>query len=426
MPNRAHGDIVIRAATIFLVAALLVFSLSPFVQADPAAITQAQKDLQQLKALVDKLDNDLSAADEDYNQATERLKQTQDAQAKTQAQLAKTKSDLAGAQQQLMSRLAEIYKGGDSSMLDVLLGSESFSDLVTRLDQLGRIGEQDNALIQQVKDYLAQVDKDEAQLAQQVKDEKAETAQLADAKQKVAAQLAKQTKALQGKEVQLAELKKEEAARQAALAAAAKKAAAEAAARAAAARAAAAKAAADKAAAAKAAAEKAAQQTTKPSSHTTTTTQPGSGSENPPATNPPADSGGGSSDNSGAQPSNDGGGADSADLRSKVVDIAMQYLGVPYVWAGASPSGFDCSGFAMYVFNKVGISLPHSAAMQFDRGTHVSKANLQPGDLVFFYSPIHHVGIYIGDGKMINARGSEVQIDDAFWDSYVGGTSILN
>ena len=110
---------------------------------------------------------------------------------------------------------------------------------------------------------------------------------------------------------------------------------------------------------------------------------------------------------------------------ARVVSIAMQYLGVPYVWAGSSPSGFDCSGFAMYVYSKVGVSLPHSSAMQYGCGTHVSRSQLRPGDLVFFYSPIHHVGIYIGNGQMINARGSCVQID-SLWSSYVGATRIVN
>ncbi len=103
----------------------------------------------------------------------------------------------------------------------------------------------------------------------------------------------------------------------------------------------------------------------------------------------------------------------------------MQYLGVPYVWAASSPSGFDCSGLVMYVYAKVGVSLPHSSRMQYDYGTHVSRDQLQPGDLVFFYSPIHHVGIYIGNGQMINATGSQVQISNVFRGSYYGATRIL-
>ncbi len=87
----------------------------------------------------------------------------------------------------------------------------------------------------------------------------------------------------------------------------------------------------------------------------------------------------------------------------QVVWWAKKYLGVPYVWAGASPSGFDCSGFTMYVYKKVGVSLPHSSRAQINCGARVSRNNLQPGDLVFFGSPIHHVGIYVGGGMFIHA-----------------------
>lgn len=98
-----------------------------------------------------------------------------------------------------------------------------------------------------------------------------------------------------------------------------------------------------------------------------------------------------------------------------VVGIAMQYLGVPYVWGGASPSGFDCSGLVMYVYAQIGISLPHGATAQYAAGTPISYDELQPGDLVFFGSGggyMSHVGIYIGGGQMIHApfEGTVVQI----------------
>jgi cell wall-associated NlpC family hydrolase len=88
-----------------------------------------------------------------------------------------------------------------------------------------------------------------------------------------------------------------------------------------------------------------------------------------------------------------------------VVGIAMQYLGVPYVWGGASPSGFDCSGFSMYVYAAMGVSLPHHAASQYNMGTPVSKDQLQAGDLVFF-NGLGHMGIYIGGGQFIHAPHS--------------------
>jgi cell wall-associated NlpC family hydrolase len=87
-----------------------------------------------------------------------------------------------------------------------------------------------------------------------------------------------------------------------------------------------------------------------------------------------------------------------------VVETALRYLGVPYVWGGEDPAtGFDCSGLVRYVYLKHGIELPHYSGYQFKMGKPVSKDELIPGDLVFFGNPVHHVGIYIGNGYFIHA-----------------------
>jgi cell wall-associated NlpC family hydrolase len=98
-------------------------------------------------------------------------------------------------------------------------------------------------------------------------------------------------------------------------------------------------------------------------------------------------------------------------LGGQAVAIAERYLGVPYVWGGASPSGFDCSGLTMYVYSQLGVSLPHNAAAQYYALPHVSESDLQPGDLVFF-DGLNHVGIYIGGGSIIHAphTGTVVKI----------------
>jgi peptidoglycan DL-endopeptidase CwlO len=88
---------------------------------------------------------------------------------------------------------------------------------------------------------------------------------------------------------------------------------------------------------------------------------------------------------------------------TSVIATAKQYLGVPYVWGGSTPSGFDCSGFTSYVFRSVGISLPRTSRDQQNVGTRISLSQVQPGDLVFRGSPAYHVGIYIGGGQYIHA-----------------------
>ena len=105
------------------------------------------------------------------------------------------------------------------------------------------------------------------------------------------------------------------------------------------------------------------------------------------------------------------------------IDAAYSVIGVPYQFAGSSPStGFDCSGLTMWAWSHAGVSLPHSSAMQYAVLPHVAQSDLQPGDLVFFYSPIHHVGIYVGGGQMIDAphTGTVVQMRPVEWSVYVG------
>jgi cell wall-associated NlpC family hydrolase len=113
------------------------------------------------------------------------------------------------------------------------------------------------------------------------------------------------------------------------------------------------------------------------------------------------------------------------------VGIAEQYLGVPYVWGGASPSGFDCSGLVMYVYAQLGVSLPHYTVSQYNYpdAVHPSRSQLEPGDLVFF-AGLGHVGIYIGNNEFIHAphTGASVEIDQMtgwYSDEYYGATRIL-
>ena len=113
-----------------------------------------------------------------------------------------------------------------------------------------------------------------------------------------------------------------------------------------------------------------------------------------------------------------------------VVGVALSYQGVPYVWGGASPGGFDCSGLVMYSYAQVGVSLPHSSYAQYNVGVAVPRDQLQPGDLVFF-DGLGHVGLYIGGGMFVHAphTGTVVQVAslDSGWyaATYVGARRIL-
>ncbi|MFL5798277.1 MAG: NlpC/P60 family protein [Actinomycetota bacterium] len=105
------------------------------------------------------------------------------------------------------------------------------------------------------------------------------------------------------------------------------------------------------------------------------------------------------------------------------INAAYSVIGVPYVYAGASPeTGFDCSGLTMWAWAHAGVSLPHSSAMQYAVLPHVDRSQLQPGDLLFFYSPIHHVAMYVGGGNMIHAphTGGHVEVIPVYWQYYVG------
>ena len=126
-----------------------------------------------------------------------------------------------------------------------------------------------------------------------------------------------------------------------------------------------------------------------------------------------------------------------SDVGEQIAALAMQYLGTPYVYGGSSPSGFDCSGFTMYLYKQFGYSLSHSASAQYANIAHkVSKSELQPGDLVYFTSPgnggrINHAALYIGDGKIIHARMSIGRVyinslsESYYATNYVGAARVL-
>ncbi len=106
---------------------------------------------------------------------------------------------------------------------------------------------------------------------------------------------------------------------------------------------------------------------------------------------------------------------------------ALTKLGDPYVWGAAGPDTFDCSGLVMWAYAQVGVSLEHFTGDQWNEGEHISRSEIQPGDLLFFYQDIGHVGMYVGNGLMVDAPtfGQPVQVQPVFWSAFVGAVRII-
>ena len=338
--------------------------------ADP--IEQKRAEAQSVLDQIHAIDAELEHAVEAYNLANVKLDRI-DAELRTNSRhLALARTGLKRAQAHLSERLVSLYTNGtQGGALEVVLGSESLDDLLNRLEAVERVSAQDTRVLGEVKSFRTQVRERKVRLDRARAEQVQVVASRAAQRQAIEGQLAQRQQMLASIKDQIAELEAAERRRQERLEAQAR------------------------------ARLAAAQQ---PEDAPLVSTAPAS---DPFATDTQL--------------------APVPDARyGGVVGIAMQYLGVPYVWGGASPSGFDCSGFIMYVYAQVGVSLPHHAASQYGMGTPVSKDQLQPGDLVFF-NGLGHMGIYIGGGQFIHAphTGDVVKIsslsDSWYASTWVGG-----
>lgn len=375
-PISGHANVAgRRVLALLLLTLLLTFTATALASADPAAVSKARREAEALREQVQNLDDSLEAAREDYAYAKLQLDETQRAIEDNQAHLDQAEADLGIAYDRLEQRVVSIYRNGRVGLLDALFGADSFGDFINRFDLLTLIGVQDNDVLDQVSSYREDVAERKEQLAADKEKQEQLVAEAQDATARVETKLAERKKLLAGKEQQVAQLEREEEERQRKLAEQA-------------------------AEAARQAAQRARQQST--TSNRSTGGSSGGSSE--PARNVPSSSVGGS-----------------------VVDVALRYVGVPYVWGGASPSGFDCSGLVQYSYAQVGVSLPHSSRAQYNVGVAVARSDLQPGDLVFFGSPIHHVGIYVGGGNMVHApyTGANVRVNSIDRSNYTGARRIL-
>jgi cell wall-associated NlpC family hydrolase len=300
---------------------------------------------------IQQLDSSLERAIEAYDLANVKLAHIKHDLSTNTHNLSVARKSLKTAQRELSSRLVDLYTsdGGDST-LAVLLGSSNLDQMLNGIDAADRLSQQDTIVLRQVAYFRRQVQQKQVELKKAHAAQVSVVSQRAAARASISSQLGQRKALLNSIRGQIAQLQAQERARQAELQREAQ-------------------------------ARLASQQQAAGQAALVQTVQPPSGG------------GGGGGGGGGIAPPPRYGG---------VVGVAMRYLGVPYVWGGASPAGFDCSGLTMYVYAQVGVSLPHNAAAQYGYGSPVSRSDLQPGDLVFF-DGLGHVGLYIGGGNFIHA-----------------------
>jgi peptidoglycan DL-endopeptidase CwlO len=354
--RRKAPALVITLATAFALAAAPALAV-PTVQAKQA---EAQSVLEQIR----QLDSSLERAVEAYNLANVKLSRIKHDLSSNTRSLAIAKKSLKNAQGELSARIVQLYMSDEDSTLAVLLGSSSLDDMLSRMDAVDRVSQQDTLVLKQVVRFRAEVQQRQRRLKHAHSEQTQVVSERSAARASIQSQLGQRQSLLGSIRGEIERLQAQERAHQAELQRQLE-------------------------------AQLQAQQASQSSSLAPTVT----GSPSPTIAPPPARYGG-------------------------VVGIAMQYLGTPYVWGGASPGGFDCSGFVMYVFAQVGVSLPHNAAAQYGYGTPVSMSDLQAGDIVFF-DGLGHDGIYIGGGSFIHSphTGDVVKISSMtgwYASSFVG------
>lgn len=350
-------------------AAALLLAVGP---ASGQTIESKRQQAEAIMAELQNLDANLGLAIEAYNGANVELDRIEGELDVNARHLVVARKSLNVAQRRVATRLRDLYVNGESdSTLDVILGASSLDDVITRLEAIQRVSSQDTSILREVKRFRRDVERHRAQLKDARANQEDLVADRAAQRAAIEEQLGERQRLLASVKDEIAQMQAEERRRQAALAAQARA----------------------RLAAQQLAAQQAADSTLAAAATPDT-------SYDIPAAPPP-----------------DGTKA------SQVIAIAMQYLGVPYVWGGASPSqGFDCSGLTSYAFAQIGISLPHHAASQYNYGTPVSRDDLQPADLVFF-NGLGHMGMYIGGGQFIHAphTGDVVKISSIYDPWYASG-----
>lgn len=313
-------------------------------------------------AEVNAIGQQVQAAQDAAWSAKQRVKVVNHSLRQNEYRLHVAKGNLRAARRRLSARLYALYVNGSPSTIEMLAGAHSLSQMISRAESAQAVSNQDAALGRQALSFERSVQTRERQL-RRLKQAREQALREKQTKlHEVTSELAQQRRLLASIHTTISQLQQQEAQREAAARAAAL---------------------------ARLRAEEAARRAAQRAAEAQAQSTPTQIVPPPPVNVPTGGTGAG---------------------HPQAASIALQYLGVPYVWGGASPSGFDCSGLVMYVYAQLGISLPHYTVAQWNATDPISSP--APGDLVFF-NGLQHVGIYIGGGRFVDAphTGSVVRID---------------
>jgi peptidoglycan DL-endopeptidase CwlO len=342
--------------------------------ADPS-ITAKRAQAQQVMGQLAQLSNQLERARSEYEASTAQLAKIQRDLAENRRELKIAKRNLRVSQHVIAQRLVALYTSDQTSTLEVILGARSLDDMINRIDSAKSVTSLDANVLKQVRTFRSAIKRNHELLAEATTTQQQVVARRAAAKQSLESKIAEQNSLLSSIKGQIASMIAAAQRRQLQIAQQVQ--------------------------------ARLAQQ------RRITQEQAASTVVGITAVTP-------ASDTVVAPPPTHGG----------VVGIAMSQIGTPYVWGGAAPGGFDCSGLVMWAYAQVGVSLPHSTYSQYAMGVPVSRDQLQPGDLVFF-DGLGHVGLYIGGGQFVHAphTGDVVKVsslsDSWYASTYVGARRIL-
>ena len=361
-----------RLAALALVAIVATLAATGSALGTPSAISDKRAEAERVMAEIEAMDVQVEKAVEAYNGATWRLEEIEVEIAANKHRLDLARQSYRRAQRNIQQRLLALYTNGEESTLEVLLGAATLDELLDRVDSAERISEQDVRIVAEIERARKEIAVRERKLERASREQEQLVAERAAQRASIESQLGDRQALLSTIQDQIGQLEAEEAARQRRL---------------------------EQEAERRLAATQVAESVVDIPSQISSPEGMG--------TAPPSSYG------------------------NSVVAAAMSQLGVPYVWGGSSPSGFDCSGLVVWAYAQAGRSgLPHYTGALWQMGVAISYSQLQSGDLVFFYGG-GHMGIYIGGGQFVHAphTGDVVKVSDmspgtSYASSFIGARRI--